>query len=71
MSWIRTFIRRHLIADDTAPQYSRIDQLDLRTATTESTSTAAEARHTVEPATTPTDTSSPSSGNRPPPGIRR
>ncbi|MET1086949.1 MAG: hypothetical protein ABWY04_07495 [Arthrobacter sp.] len=56
MSWIRTFIRRHLIADDTAPQYSRLDQLDGRTAMPESTPTAAEARHTVEPATTPTDT---------------
>jgi hypothetical protein len=62
MSWIRTFIRRHLIAGDTVPEYSRIDQLDGRTATPESTLTAAEARHTVGPAATPTDPSSPCPG---------
>jgi hypothetical protein len=56
MSWFRTFIRRHLIADDTAPQYSRLDHLDGLTATPASTPTAAETLDTVEPATTQVDT---------------
>jgi hypothetical protein len=56
MSWFRSFIRRHLIADDTAPQYSRLDQLDGLTATPASTPAAAETLDTVEPATTPVDT---------------
>ena len=27
-AWIRTMLRRHLIADDPLPKYSRLDQLD-------------------------------------------
>lgn len=28
MSWFRAFIRRHIVADDPAPRYSRLDHLD-------------------------------------------
>ena len=28
IAWFRTFVRRHLIADDPWPQYSRLDQVD-------------------------------------------
>ncbi|MDQ0822978.1 hypothetical protein QFZ79_000717 [Arthrobacter sp. V4I6] len=28
IAWVRTFVRRHLIADDPWPQYSHLDQVD-------------------------------------------
>jgi len=56
MSWFRRFVRRHVIADDTAPQYSRLDRLDGLTETPSGTKAAAETLNTVEPATTPVDT---------------
>jgi hypothetical protein len=56
MAWFRTFIRRHLIADDPAPEYSRLDHHDGLKATPASTPTAAEELDIAEPASTAADT---------------
>ena len=51
MSWFRTFIRRHLIADETAPEYSRLDQLDGLKATPANATPVVVESATVESAT--------------------
>lgn len=39
MAWLRTWVQRHLIADDPVPQYSRLDHADGLTGTVGSAQT--------------------------------
>ncbi|MFF2032511.1 hypothetical protein [Arthrobacter sp. NPDC058192] len=48
MSWFRSFIRRHLVADDAATQYSRLDHFDGLKETPVSSPTSGEKAATAQ-----------------------